>query len=168
MRLDKDVWRGSIRLVCMVLPFLYLPSLSATPYTYRCDFDAEFGDKVQLHLQWDDAAYNIAADISPETDKWKSNTEHVIHFKGNSYVTKETGQGIDRIPFFVISGTHGGGEFLRGFFVQPRKYDDLSALWIDTSTGEASLHTLGLTARAYSGNCTSLGLGKSFPGNPFQ
>ena len=110
-------------------------------YTYKCEFSgSESGLPAMraLYLQWHPDPYGSMVRVGEKEQLILDSDEH-FRFKPGASVVIENRFGVDQEPFFTFSGTHGGGEFLRGFFVQPRNLIDVTTLWINTATGEAVL-----------------------------
>ena len=160
---------GSSLACLLLLSFLLEPSLHADEqdqsFTYSCEVVGEdSGIKISknLYLDWNHRSRGIMAEVDASTDKVVDDPNY-FNFKSGAKITVVDGFRKIETPFYPISGYHGGSQFLRGFYLQPRLQNDVMTLWVDTATGDAELTELGLGVRSFRGSCRSLGLGKSFP-----
>jgi hypothetical protein len=139
--------------------------LSPVEYTYRCDFSPDLtADRPPhvIHLEWtqDHRAFSFVGEYGKK-DKIKPDSKYSFQFERGAFITITSESGIQKLPFFLIAGRH-GETMLRGFFVDKSPRENITALWVNTGTGEANMYSLGMYAIERKAKCTSLGLGKQF------
>lgn len=134
-------------------------------YTYKCQLvGSEFGVTTSrtLYLKWRPDAYGTIARVD-DGGKLLLDDGEFFNFKPGASITIEDLHGVDQVPFYTIAGTHGGSEYLRGFFIRPTRTRDLSSLHVRTHDGRAVLTELGWEVAEFEGTCKSIGIGRAFP-----
>ena len=94
-------------------------------------------------------------------DKIKPDSKYSFMFERGAFITITSESDIQKLPFFLIAGRH-GEKMLRGFFFDNSPRENITALLVNTSTGEANMYSLGMYAIERKAKCTSSGLGKQF------
>ena len=138
--------------------------LNAVEYNYECTVKGTGGPPSLIsetyYIKWYPNRFGVMMNI----EKNDNLTKPSFIYKPDASVSFQTFQnGLITLPLYVFGGTHGGGEFLRGFFITDEMNPDMHTILIDTADGTFTLTKTYLQTSFATGVCVSLGLGKAFP-----
>ena len=137
--------------------------LNAVEYNYECTVKATGGPSLipeTYYIKW----YPNRRGLMMRIQENDNITDPSFWYKADASVSFKTFQkGLITLPLYVFGGTHGGSEFLRGFFLSNEMDPDMHTILINTADGTFTLTKTYLETSFATGVCVSLGLGKEFP-----